>query len=771
MILRNIALALAVLCVAGQVIAQVPARLPEPAGRFSDIPIDIAAEKLDASGAMATASGNVQISYGSTTLYADQAQYDPTTRDIIATGNVRIYRDGQLITAERAVYNLETKDIFGASVNGDTAPFMFGGTSFQNMPGTKGYLIKEGLFTTSDAINPDWSLRARRVRIYPNDRVIFQDVKLFVGETPILWLPYIYQPLNKQNAFTLTPGFRSVWGGYLLSSYTFPISEQVGGTLKVDYRSKRGAALGFGTDWAPKQDGGKNWGRFTAYGLHDRNPNVNNTALEREIIAPGRYRVSLQARQYLTEDIYASIDINKLSDTRFLQDFSEGEFLLNPHPDNAISVTKFADDYTMTLLMRKQVNEFFDGTERIPEVALDVTRQPILGGKVFYEGQTSAGYYTRNFAKGSTQPDYSLGRFDSFHQLLMPQTFFGWLNVVPRAGFRGTWYSESGPIVPVLQTTTTTLSNGAQQVLTSTANQRIKQGPVFRPVFNTGVEASFKASRAYETVQSRAWGLDGVRHIAQPYANLSYVQAGNDTKDILQIDRFQRSSQPPPIDFPAFNSIDAIDDWSILRLGIRNRLQTRRDDATFNWLEMDSFFDVRFTAQKIAGLDPDGGTYSNFVNRLRWNPLPWLSLNMDAQLPVLDSGFTEVNSAAYFLVSNRVSFSVGHRYIDHNSLFPDSSLIDLGAYFRLNDNWGISARGDYEIHDHTFETQTYEVHRDLSSWVASLGFVTRNNGTTSRSQNDYGVVLTFTLKDLPDLKLPVSFNPGGQGTSGTGKNR
>ena len=166
-------------CICGRVDAQVPARKPDALGKFSDVPIDIAAETLDASGALATASGNVQITYGSTTLYADQAQYDPTTRDIIATGNVRIYRDGQLVTAERAVYNLETKDIFGASVSGDTAPFMFGGASFQNMPGSKGYLIKEGIFTTSDAINPDWSMRARRVRIYPNDRVIMEDVKLY----------------------------------------------------------------------------------------------------------------------------------------------------------------------------------------------------------------------------------------------------------------------------------------------------------------------------------------------------------------------------------------------------------------------------------------------------------------------------------------------------------------------------------------------------------------------------------------------------------------
>ena len=138
---------------------------------------------------------------------------------------------------------------------------------------------------------------------------------------------------------------------------------------------------------------------------------------------------------------------------------------------------------------------------------------------------------------------------------------------------------------------------------------------------------------------------------------------------------------------------------------------------------------------------------------------------------MLDAGFTEVNSGAYFLVNDRVSFNIGHRYISHNALFQDSSLIDLGAYFRLDDNWAFSVRGDYEFRDNTLQTQTYELHRDLSSWVASLGFVSRNNGIAGNNQNTYGVILTFTLKDLPDLRLPVSFNPSGQSGSGTGKNR
>lgn len=747
-------------------ILPVPSALAEPGDqRFADIPIDIAAEKLDASGEFATASGNVQISYGATTIYCDEAQYDPNTRDVIVVGNVRIYREGRLVTAERAVYNLETKDITAAAVRGESQPFLFSGSSFQNIGSGPGYLVKDGFFTTSDVANPDWSFRARRVRIYPNDRIIFTDVKLYIGNTPVMWFPYVFQSLNQKNAFTITPGYSSLWGAYLLSNYTFPLTETMGGSVRLDYLSSRGPAIGFESEWESGEKK-ENWGNFISYIIDDSKPDLNRTALARESVDSGRYRVTMKARQYLTEDIYATVDINLLSDARLLQDFYEGEFRENPNPRNVAALTKLGDDYALTLLAEKQFNDFFDGTERLPELALDITRQPLFGGKLFYQGETSAGRYTRNFADGATRRDYDATRVDSFHQLVYPKTLFGWLSFVPRIGARATWYSDSGRTSPFTITETVTLADGSKSEVSRIENRLTDEGSLFRPVFDAGLEMSFKASKAYEDVQSRIWGLDGLRHVAQPYANLSFVYSGEDARDVLQFDRLQRSSQLPPIDFPAFNTIDSIDDWSILRLGVHNRLQTRRDNNTFNWLELNSFVDIRFDRLNMGGLDPDAGTYSNFVNRLRWTPLSWVNVQLDGQFPLFDAGFTEFNTRITFLANDRTQFTLGHRFIDGNLLFEDSSQLDVGAYFRMDDNWAFSFRETYEFTQSLLQSQRYELHRDLSSWVASLGVITRNNKSGGETVTDFGVILTFTLKDLPDLKVPVSFDPSGGGGSG-----
>ena len=94
------------------------------------------------------------------------------------------------------------------------------------------------------------------------------------------------------------------------------------------------------------------------------------------------------------------------------------------------------------------------------------------------------------------------------------------------------------------------------------------------------------------------------------------------------------------LDFPQFNSIDSIDNWSIVRFGMSNRLQTRRDNITFNWLELDTYFDLNIDRPDFDALIPDdGGTFSNLFNRLRWNPLPWVTFQLDSQVPLLDPGF------------------------------------------------------------------------------------------------------------------------------------
>jgi hypothetical protein len=109
---------------------------------------------------------------------------------------------------------------------------------------------------------------------------------------------------------------------------------------------------------------------------------------------------------------------------------------------------------------------------------------------------------------------------------------------------------------------------------------------------------------------------------------------------------------------------------------------------------------------------------------------------------------------------------LGHRYLHGNPFFLDSSLFTFGGYYRINENWGVAAFEVYEAETSLLEQQRYAIYRDLTSWVASLGAIIQDNGGVK----SYGVLLTFTLKDIPGVRIPVALDPQGT-TSSSSKNR
>src|SRR5437660_3856417 len=703
---------------------------------------------------LATARDNVAIHVGDTDIYADYAQYNSHTHEVLAEGHVRIYRDVDLYLAESGIYNIDTKRIRATNMRTESDPYFVSGQNVSEIS-ENGYLVENGIFTTHDSPNANFHLRARKIRVYEKDRVVFQNVTFYVGNVPIFWWPYLYQSLSDAFSFTVSPAFLSSWGPSLLTQVTFPIRENIKGRVRLDYRGRRGVAIGFEADIDYGKDD-SSWAKLKTYYIQDQNPLINRTALRRGLVSTGRYRLTLEDQTNFTDNISGIVDVTKLSDPFVMQDFYQSEFRIDPVPDNVVALAKTDPFYTLTAIARFQANDFFEQTERLPEVVLDIKRHALFGSPIFYQGETGFADLHRNFAQGSGFEDYGTTRLDTFHELLYPNTYFGWLSIVPRAGFRATYYdktrdlgntlfpSNADPLVPtfILPDPTST-------------NPIVDAGSGIRTVFDTGVEASFKLSRTWEGVESRTFGLDGLLHVAQPYTDFSYVREnGINPAAILQFDRFEPSTQLRPIDFPNFTSIDSIASWTVWRLGLRNRLETRRDDQTVTWLELDTFADVNFDNPY------DRRSFSNLFNKLRFNPLPWASLTIDSQIPAFNTGFTEVNTSVAVQPVSNLELGFGHRYLNDNPFFRHSSLIVLGGYYRLNDNWGFGFQEQYEGTIGLFQEQRYAIYRDLTNWVASFGAVVRDN---TGNKKEYGILLTFTLKAFPKFGFDLNFDPGSQG--------
>jgi lipopolysaccharide export system protein LptA len=702
---------------------------------------------------LATARDNVAIHIGNTDIYADYAQYNPSTHDVVLRGHVRIYREASLYIADSGVYNTETKKIRALTARTESVPYFLKGGNVTSIS-DNGYLVQGGNFTTNDTARPDFHLHAQKIRYYEDDRVIFQYVTAYIGNVPIFWFPYLYQSLSDTFSFSVTPAYTSTWGPSLLTQVMFPITDYIKGRLRLDYFGRRGPGIGFD----PVIDYGKDkssQARLKTFYIDDQNPDINQTNIPRGEISDNRYRLSLEDRTNFTDDIYATANITRLSDAFVMQDYYPGEFRIDPVPDNVVALTKTNPVFTLTGIVRFQANEFFTTTERSPEVVLDIKRHALFGGPIFYECETGFANLRLQFPEGAGFENYGTDRFDTFHQLTLPNTYFGWLSIVPRVGVRGTYYGKtwdlgsttfvppSNPLVPDFILPPPTLANPVKF-----------DGDTFRTVFNTGAEASFKISRTWENVQSRTFGLDGLMHVIQPFTDFSYVKEdGPNPLSILQFDRFEPSTQLRAIEFPQFTPIDSIASWTVWRLGVRNRLETRRDDQTITWFELDTFVDVNFENPY------DRTDYSNLFNNLRFTPLPWMSFSINSQLPAFSKGFTEVDTVASVQPLANLQLNVAHRYLNGNPFFQDSSLFVFGGYCRLNDNWSVGVQEQYEAETGLLEEQRYSVYRDLSSWVASFGGIIRDNNGVK----EYGLLFTVTLKAFPKLGFDLNFDPTSQG--------
>ncbi|MEI6534662.1 MAG: hypothetical protein WCN98_04915, partial [Verrucomicrobiaceae bacterium] len=497
-------------------------------------------------------------------------------------------------------------------------------------------------------------------------------------------------------------------------------------------------------------------------------------------------------------------------------------FRTNPQPDNNIALVKHDDRFVAMLWTRFQMNNFYHTDVRLPELAIDFTRQPLWHTGIFYQSESSLGFYQEKLSNaeintlqskintqqanlsgfnsgvtstvlgtngkpvldangnpvttnsitelaGTTftsnntsfnrstpklltttdqvqqditnlQAELSTNKFarlHTYHEFLYPMSFGdgGWFNVIPRLGGGASFYNDV---------------SGGQKDFGSTT----------KGIFQAGVDVSAKFSRTWDDIHNHTLGLDGLRHTFMPYVNYSYLNS-DPLVGFPSIDKLNPSTRPRPIDVPLFTAIDDLNSWNVARVGMKNMLQTKRDGSTYNWIGLNTYMDVFIQ-------DPEfDRKISNLYNDFYWRPVPWLSLNIDSQTPMGSSAynFTEVNTSLSWMPSKNFSWTVGHNYLNSNPLFADSSLIFSRIYTRLNENWGFAMNHIYEATDHTLQYQSYSISRDLTSWVVSVGGLVRNNGNAN---NDFGVIVNFTLKDFPQVSIPLNLDPTPNGAGGHG---
>ena len=692
---------------------------------------------VDMEGVMMTSTNGICVKYGESVLMADSASVNRQTGEAVADGNVRIEEGDQIWVGEHIRYNFKTHQMQSEQFRMGKPPVFTQGEQLQGDTTNQTYTARHAFVTTDDVNDPAIRVRSSHIKIVPGKYVEMWNAVLFVDGVPAFYFPYYRRNLGEHASnFNFTPGYRSAYGPFLLSTYTWYLNDAVDGKIRLDYREKRGVGAGPDLNLHLGQ-----WGEadFKYYYLHDQNPNNGtgtNSFANLGAIPENRQRFSLEYQATPFTNLNLKALVNYQSDPLVLHDFFEGDYTANPQPSTFIEANKYWNNWSLDAETAPRINDFFDQVERLPDVKLTGFRQQIFDTPLYYESESSAGYYRRFFAATNNNlfsatnspPAYSAARADTFHQLLLPWTFFNWLNVTPHVGGRFTWYSqESGP--------------GGTNDETD------------RAVFNTGVGTSFKVSQLWAGATNSLLDIDGLRHILEPSVN--YVFVPRPTAPLSQLPQFDSASPSLlllPIQFPDYDNIDSIDSENVIRFGLRNTLQTKRDGQLDNLLDWNVALDWRLTPGRDQNnLDePFSGqeTFSDLYSDLVFRPRTWIALESQLRYDI-NSG--DLNLAFHQLTltpNERWSWGIGHWYLrsGFDGFTQSDNFITSTFFYRLNDNWGLRTMHNFNAENGRLQEQDYTIYRDLRSWTGALTFRVVDNGN---GPTDFTVAFTFSLKVTP----------------------
>ena len=508
---------------------------------------------------------------------------------------------------------------------------------------------------------------------------------LYFENVPVMWLPWFYYPMNTDYGFRFLPGYTKRWGAYFLSGYVYDIHDErgtgpigLGGSSYLNVRSENGVEIGQTVRWRLRDTSrGKikafyawddDYDRYIKHWSDSRRYNYENwgSHVERE-----RYRILLEHRTDFTERDSLNVRAQYLSDSHYLRDFFRKDDRQESVPANEAWYEHRENTWAAGAAVSGPVNDFYGGAARLPEAWIAMQPQPVGDLPVNYESQTRAGYLNRQAARyGSRNPmyaynpyigingngaDYQAFRADSAHRITVPFMVDDVISIVPRAGYRATWWSDSGDA--------------------GSAWMNAADDAMFRGIAEIGATFSARAHK---------WMDNGWQHTFEPYLDYSFQDAhfsGGDENRHYVFDSYDSSVDW--MDQFGFEGRGLPYSWHGVRPGLRNYLRKREENGTTReFLATDLYAAIPFMDESYrkAG-DPLSGypveRENGFYNR------------QDCVVPGFMLRFTP---------SNRFSFSSRTEYdIDREKV----------AYADLNMEHAVS---------HDFKWQMGYIGRDHRIW-------------------------------------------------------
>lgn len=603
------------------------------------------------------------------------------------------------------------------------------------------YEAKNAQVTTSEFHTPHVSIGARELVLHditPRDErgaVVgiqagtyeAKDTTLNVDGTPLAYWPYSSGSFSEDTqAFKRAKaGYNSEFGAsvetewYLFNLLGLQEPEGYDATLKLDYFSERGPAVGVDVDY--EQD--DYFGLIRSYYIHDNGKDdLGGIRNDQTPDTENRGRILIRHRQFLTKGWELTLEHGYLSDDNFLESFQRNEYENGKLNETVARLLKRQENWQYSVTTNWRINEFQTETERLPDNRFSVIGEP-LGEYATWYSDNRAGvvryrYDERRFSNGQERWDNtgstgSVMRADSRQEIQMPLPDIGPLKLTPYVAFRGTAWDDSPSFY----------GGGGEQ----------------RGMVTGGIQGNVMASRVYDNVESDLLDVHRLRHVVK-----------------ADVNAFGAASNIGPERLTPFDpGVEDIDDASAVMLGLRQLFQTKRglpgEQRTVNWITLDleaGFFsnptETENTHGDFINSRPEDSISSSYVRGFfNWQLSDSTAIVYDGVYDVNRGNMGTSNISIAVEREPRLAWFAGYRYI-HDT---DNSLGAFGANYRLSEKHTIAFRETYDLQEgRNFSTQIIYI-RKWPRWYTALAF------DVDRPLDDLGINLSIWPEGAPNFGL------------------
>ena len=731
---------------------------PWLAAQGLDIPEDVSVladfTEFDPKTKEAVLSGNVTITYLSSSLKADKVWINTETQDVYASGNVVVDREGDTWKGDYVQGNLKEQSLSFNEHYTVVDDWHISGSGASRM--ADGRLIVND--ATISPCNQVMRLQTGKVLYHPDGRFRANNVVYKIGGVPVFYVPVIWGDLdNDYRGLEFRAGYESDNGGMFRLAKRWRMTPDVTNKLGVNYYTNRG--FGIDNKLVVKHDKSTTdlylWGQMDDDPLYDRR--VGGEKYNgRYAIEDEHYRIQLHHRTDFTDRLTMQVHGDYLSDSDVLYDFFEQEYRDMAQPPNFADLSYLGDNFTVSLNARAQLNDFFTVAEKLPELKLTVPRQQLLNTALQYQGESSGArlrmkwreYDLPTVANAQRGIDYETTRFDTMHFLFLPLKL-GHFDFTPRVGGRVTWYENSSTEAvsndELNKNFGLDIPRGAPTVVGEFKGYNEAGGEQTNAAAEVGFELRTKLHSTWDGIKNEHLGIDGVRHVVEPYLKHTYISDPDVSSDELYF----------------FDEIDRVDETHFTRIGIEQRFQTRRDKRIYTFARIETYYD--FYHETEADED-EAGDFGLVIDVAPTEDIQfwWHSL-----VNAGDGRFNVSHLGARYGDNEKFFFDIAYLYQDNFKsrynysmvseltqvltmdyfpiVYDENESVRLSAGMPINDKTTVRAHLFFDLEAGSLVRQRYELLRDLNCWMASLSF--------EKEEDELEAYLLFYLKSLPNFGL------------------